>query len=291
MRLLIHAGTHKTASTFLQHLLVLNREALAARGVYCTPDAKLTAHHGTAWMALTDDFRHLAAHVRQAVAARSATALLSSEDFEALIFDQRRARAVEAAAAEAGATAVEWHFCLRDPGDYLLSMYAQLSRLAFVSFTDYVALALRDGHVRVPREAGRLPPWWDFCFDADTHLRAFAAAVDGTVVVHDFRSQSPFPGHGIIEAATRAPLDLALPGAASRNTRASDDEVAANYAERLRTILASGGVDDQTADALGASLNVPAGARAAAAAAISRKFAPGMERLLAEGHLGTTAGA
>jgi hypothetical protein len=285
VKLILHAGMHKTASTFLQHVLVLNRDLLAARGVYVAPDAKLTANHGTAWMTLRDDFRHLAAHVAEAVRARRATALLSSEDFETLVFDHRRALAAEAAARDAGADAIEWHFCLRDPGAYFASMYAQLSRLAFVSFTDWAALALRDGHIRVPREAGRLPAWWEFCFDNETNLRAYAEAIGGTVVVHDFRDQTPFPGHGIVANAAGQGLGLAQPGRSSRNLRVPADEVAANYAAHLRGILGT----DASVEDLAATLAVPAPAQAEIAAAVSRKFAPGMERLLAEGRLITRA--
>jgi hypothetical protein len=283
VRLLIHAGTHKTASTFFQHVLVLNREALAAHGVYVAPDAKLTANHGTAWMALRDDFRHVAAHVAEARRLGRTSALLSSEDFETLVFDQRRARAVEDAAREAGATTVEWHFCLRDPGEYFSSMYAQLSRLAFVTFAEWAALALRDGRVRVPREAGRLPAYWDFCFDYETHLMAFARAIDGRVVVHDFRDRTPFPAHGIIEAAGAGGTSaLSLPGRSSRNVRADASEVPASYAGTLDAILAGAGVEDAARAAVAATLPVGESAQAAVAAAASRKFAPGMERLLAE---------
>jgi hypothetical protein len=87
MRLTIHAGTHKTASTFLQHVLVLNQKLLAQHGIYTQPDAMMTGNHGTAWMTLLEDYRHVEAHVREAVRHGRGAALLSSEDFETLIFD------------------------------------------------------------------------------------------------------------------------------------------------------------------------------------------------------------
>lgn len=283
MLLVIHAGLHKSASTFLQHVLFLNRDLLQSSNVYFEPDAMMQSSHGTAWMTLLDNFRHVEAHLRQATRLKRQSAVLSSEDFETLVFDHGRARQVEDAARAGGATEIEWHFCLRDPGDYFASMYSELSKLAFGDYLGLLAGTLRDGRMHVAREAKRYPLYWDFCFDYETHLTAFAGAVGGKVVVHDFRDQAPFPGHGVIERLIGADADLKLPGGGSRNTRLAPEQVEANFAARLDAIGQASGLSTAVTETLKSYLRFPAELQADVRAAISRKFAPGMERLLARG--------
>lgn len=282
MLLAIHAGTHKTASTFLQHVLLLNRDALAARNIYFEPDAKLTASHGTAWMALLGNVAHVEAHVRQAVRAKRDKLILSSEDFEALIFDTARARAVEDAARAGGADAVEWHFVLRDPGQYFASMYAELTKHLFVDHLTMFATALRDGKFRIDREANRYPRYWEFVFDYETHLKAFAAGIGGKVLVHDFRAPGSFPGQIMLADITGTDFDWRLPGAGSRNARLSPDEIVANRRRWLHEI-AEGKLSAGALAEINARLASDAGIEAECTAAISNRFAPGMERILSAG--------
>lgn len=282
MHLVIHAGTHKTASTFLQHVLPLNQQFLIDHGIYTQADAMmLTGNHGTAWVTLVEEYRHVEAHVREAIRQGARAALLSAEDFETLIFDHRRARLVEQAARSAGATSIEWTFCLRDPGDYFASIMAQLSKLVFVDYLGAFATTLRDGHFRAARERKRYPLYWDFCFDYETHLTAFAAAVGGTVTVHDFRDAAPFPGHGIIGALGVETAGLDLPGEKSRNPRLSPPEAEANRIDRLRHILEAAELDETAVEAFSDYLRVPPDLEAAARDAVHRRFAAGMEQLLA----------
>ena len=283
MLLVIHGGLHKSASTFLQHLLFLNRDLLKARGVYFEPDAMMQASHGTAWMTLLDNFAHVEAHLRQAAELGNQSAILSSEDFETLVFDPARARQVEAAALAGGATEIEWHFCLRDPGDYFASMYSELSKHTFSDYLTLLAGALRDGHLHIEREARRYPLYWDFCFDYETHLTAFARGIGGKVVVHDFRDSAPYPGHGLIERLIGVEPELQLPGPASRNHRLPADQIEANFAAKLDAIGQQSGLSAKVTAALKDHLRFPAELQDDCREAISGKFAPGMERLFAHG--------
>ncbi|HZY67565.1 MAG TPA: hypothetical protein VFE52_03210 [Devosia sp.] len=280
MRLIIHAGTHKTASTFLQHVLVLNAGLLAAKGIYAQPDAKMTGNHGTAWMTLLEDYRHVGAHVTEATRQGRSSVLLSSEDFETLIFDGRRARLVEQAARDAGAGSVEWAFCLREPGSYFSSLMAQLSKTGFVDFLGALASTLRDGRLRVFRERKRYPLYWDFCFDYEAHLTAFASAVTGEVRVHDFADGSPFPGHRIFEMLGVDPSTLAVPAAGSRNPRLPRDESANNRGRQLRELLLSAGMDPMVVEGLTAHARVSAAEEEEAERAVDRAFSAGMRSLL-----------
>lgn len=283
MLLVIHAGLHKSASTYLQHVLFLNRELLAAQNVYFEPDAMMRASHGTAWMTLLDNFKHVEAHVVQAQKWGREAAILSSEDFETMIFDPRRACEIEATVRAAGVDQIEWHFCLRDPGDYFASMYSELSKHTFGDYLALLAEVLRDGHLRVAREAKRYPLYWDFCFDYETHLTTFAQAISGKVVVHDFRDNAPYPAHGVIERLVGSEVQLQLPGSGSRNHRLAPAQVEANFAARLDAIGQESGLPARTTEALKDYLHFPAELQDDCHEAISAKFAPGMERLLARG--------
>jgi hypothetical protein len=283
MLLIIHAGLHKSASTFLQDLLFLNGDLLRSRHVYFEPDAMMRANHGTAWMTLLGDFRHVQAHLLQAARFGHDAAILSSEDFETLVFDAARARQVEAAARAGGATEIEWHFCLRDPGDYFASMYSELSKHTFGDYLAMLAGALRDGRLHIERENGRNPLYWDLCFDYEAHLTAFASAIGGKVVVHDFRDSAPFPGHGVVERLIGVDPELELPGPASRNHRLPPEQVEANFGAKLDAIGQQSGLSPRTTAALKDYLRFPAELQDDCREAISGKFAPGMERLFAHG--------
>ena len=282
MLLVLHGGLHKTASTYFQNLLLLNRADLRVRRVYVEPDTLLPANHGTAWMALQDDFRHVEAHVRQAIRFGCESMILSSEDFEGLIFAPARAAALEAMVRAAGATEIEWHFCLRDPGEAFASMYAELSRHQYVDFLAMSVIALRDGKVRLDRPAKRLPRHWELCFDYARYLTPFAQQISGSLRLHDFQDRDPYPGHRMLEAVTGADFVPTLPGASARNSRPEDAEVGANLVAQLDQIAADAGLPDQVREAWLAHSSVSPEIQRACEATISRKFAPGMEALFAQ---------
>ncbi len=281
MLLIVHAGLHKTASTHFQHLLLLNLDTLKRHGVYAYPDTQLLAHHGSAWMALRGNYRHVQAHITQARRLGLKTVLLSSEDFEGLIFAPAQAAALEAAAREAGATEIEWHFCLRDPGEYLLSLSSELTKHGIIDFTALAMGALRDGRYRVARETRRLPEAWEFCFDAGTFLPAFATGIGGQVVLHDFRDALPFPMHRLYArlAGGEPPV---LPKGGARNLRLAAPQRAAELTRFVEAAVASTGLESQVIQ-LVERLDAPAELREACAAALSHKYAPGTERVLAHG--------
>lgn len=281
MRLVIHAGTHKTASTYFQHLLAANQSLLAGHGIYTRPDARMTGNHGTAWMTLVEDYRHIAAHVREALRLGRTAMLLSSEDFETLIFDHRRALLVETAAREAGATSIEWTFCFRSPGEYFTSLMAELSHTGFVDYLGALTSVLRDGRLRLFREAKRHPLYWDFCFDYETHLGLFGVAVSGQVTVHDFRDNEPFPGHGIIAALGVDPTSLSKPEGRARNARLAPEKAEEKRLAGLQRILEAAEVREGAIAAFSEVARTPAALQSEAEAAIDRLYQPGWTRLLA----------
>src|SRR3546814_8856929 len=82
MRLIIHLGFHKTASTFLQQLLAANLDGLAARGFWYDPEGVCGAHHPIANPLLAGDPAPFAAMIERGRAASCHTILFSSENLE-----------------------------------------------------------------------------------------------------------------------------------------------------------------------------------------------------------------
>jgi len=279
MLLIIHAGLHKTASTFLQAILTQNRDALLAQGLYVQPEAGLGANHSTAWAARLGDYVGIREHLRLATKTRRRRLLLTSEDFESLIFTPQHARGVEDTARAGGATEIEWHFCLRDPGDYFSSLYAQLSRHTYIDFAAMFEAVVREGRLDVASERRAHPDLWSYCFDYETRIRELAESLTGTLVFHDFRDGHPFPGHTVFErfAGTMA---LNLPPDAAKNLRQLPDEVELRYQRKLANAADRAEVGAETRSFLATRPHVPHDVLSDCAAAVSRLYAPGMERLL-----------
>lgn len=126
MRLLVHMGLHKTGSTYLQHILNDNHEALKARGIYYSPQEGYPAHHHAAWAMLGNDMMPLIRMVADARSARCDTLILSSEDLEGLLLNPGLARSIAKAAEDLRIDHLSWHICLREPGAYFESLFAQL---------------------------------------------------------------------------------------------------------------------------------------------------------------------
>src|SRR3546814_15610257 len=80
MRLIIHLGFHKTASTFLQQLLAANLDGPAARGFWYDPEGVCGAHHPIANPLLAGDPAPFAAMIERGRAATCPTNLLSPSE-------------------------------------------------------------------------------------------------------------------------------------------------------------------------------------------------------------------
>ena len=233
MRLIVHAGLHKTASTFLQHLLHDHREALAGRGVLYPRDDAFKAQHRAGWQLLDGDTTLLDGMLDEGVVRGCRAVILSSEDLEAALFNPGVARLVDEAAARVGAT-VEWHMVLREPGAYFASLHAQLQWHVYVDALWMFAEVMNKGglymHDPAPNWGGT--PYWFYCFDAARYLDAFAAS-GHRPRVHDYADDHPFPGWRLL--AELGVLDLVerLPGAMGQNRRHGEDDVRAGYRARI----------------------------------------------------------
>lgn len=131
MKLVIHCGLHKTATTSFQLLCAKNRALLHRCGVLFP---ELGPHMQHSYLmheiqslgidVLTDYLRTS----RATAGASCETVLLSGEDFENCIVDLALAREVESAAHIAGFSAVEWHVVVRPRDATCDSLYAEMSK-------------------------------------------------------------------------------------------------------------------------------------------------------------------
>lgn len=283
MRLIIHAGLHKTGSTFLQHIMNDNHEALAAAGVWYEKQPGYPAHHFAAWDILRGDTSPVGRMVADARAHGCHTVILSSEDLEGAIFDGCSAEAITQAAAIAGVERIEWHMAVRDSGEYFASLYAQLQHHVFADPGTMLWEALCKGLIMYidPLRGEGGTPFWCYCFDPDRYLGAFASRTGLPVVLHDFRDADPFPGWGILEAAGALGAIKTLPGAEARNARMTADDVRAGYAGQILKLLSDDTARERLQPLLDVQLRQNAAVVDAYAEAVSARFAASTNAALA----------
>jgi len=135
-RVILHMGTHKTATTTLQDSFHMNRERLAEQGVIYPAIGRHTGHHGllTDWIALPEAYwlPEGGTCTLKALAARyvdtDKTFLLSSEEFsrgggQGGQVDMAAIRAIFQEYDE-----ITVVFCIRPQWQFLQSVYLEISR-------------------------------------------------------------------------------------------------------------------------------------------------------------------
>lgn len=133
-RLVIHIGTHKTGTTFLQHKLALARPWLEERG-FVYPDLGRPAHHPLIahWVGLKRELEFCPdpVPVWQAIAAAHVdsdrTVVLSSEEFSRVTVNRPDFRAIREWFQ--GYESVRLICYIRDQLSYLQSIYTEVSKV------------------------------------------------------------------------------------------------------------------------------------------------------------------
>lgn len=283
MRLIVHAGLHKSGSTYLQQIMNDNHAALRSRGVWYEEQAGYPAHHHAAWAMLRGDMAPLARMIVDAREAGCHTVILSSEDLEGAIFDHGTAAAIEATALAEGVSAIEWHMCLRDPGETFASLWSQLQYHVFADAPSLLHEAMRDGLVMIldPLRGADGTPFWCFCFDHLRYLTLFAERSAWPLYLHDFRSMAPFPGWAILERAGVLDAIQTLPGEEAKNKRLTDNEVRDGYCARFLEGLPEGVDRQRLSAAIKEHVRRNIAAVPVYAEAVGDHFRPGMEEALA----------
>jgi hypothetical protein len=143
----IHAGTHKTGTTYLQDFLQSNADTLADDGLYIPRSGRVfpfSGHHNIAWQ-LNCDARYeyvnggLAELIDELASAQPPRVCLSSEDFEFLYKDPRALRYLRTKLRTLNYT-VRIIFFLRPQADYAEAMYGEIvkhgANLDFLEFLE-----------------------------------------------------------------------------------------------------------------------------------------------------------
>jgi len=234
MRLIVHMGFHKTASTHLQDLMNRNQPRLAERGVWYQPEPGYPAHHGTANPLLVGDTARFEAMIDDARAAGCHTMIFSSENLEGLVFNAAVAGLLERTAADKGVTDIEWHAVIREPGAYFESIHPQLSWHTYADGLHMFAEVMKKGVLFLPEPhpGDDATPYWFFCFDYLPFLTAFAEG--RALFVHDYADRTPYPGWRMIERLGLIDCMVAEAEGDGLNHRLPPERVEKFFRKRLR---------------------------------------------------------
>ena len=143
----LHAGTHRSGTTYLQSFLQSNEYALAKEGLYVPTAGRVSpsGHHNLAWE-FTGDRRYdpnqgtLSDLVAELSSVGAQRACVSSEDFEYLYRNPTALRTLRSRLNEIG-YAVKVLFYLRPQAEYVESVYTEAVRhgsdLDFLEFLEF----------------------------------------------------------------------------------------------------------------------------------------------------------
>ena len=152
-RIIIHAGTHKTGTTYLQSFLSLNYNYLLDEGILfplCGRLGRFGGHHNIAWQLNEDErfkkkygtFESLCFEITQ---SKCRTIILSSEDFEFLHLNTDKLHFLKKKFNELGYV-VKVILCFREEISYADSLYCELLKYGMdVSFDDFINEIIENG--------------------------------------------------------------------------------------------------------------------------------------------------
>ena len=131
MKLLMHIGTHKTATTTFQKLCTDHRNLLSTHGINFPNYNDWDQHSYAAWTVQRREISEvrlfLTSIYTDSQKSGCKVTLLSGEDFENFLVDLHLAKEFTEIALEVGFEDVEWVVVKRDALDYLKSIYAEHS--------------------------------------------------------------------------------------------------------------------------------------------------------------------
>ena len=196
MRLDIHIGLHKTASTSFQEFLYINKNELSNVGVLYPDEDINESHFELPFRILKNDWafieEFLKINLLLAKRKKMNSVFISSEDFETIFVDSFHAVQFENIALKLGYSAINWMCVLRNQWDYFNSLYAQLSSLK--GTLNYSAAAhdvVHFGELSIGSGSNK----WRFAFDYDFYIDRFLKNISGSLSTFSFES---FINNGLV---------------------------------------------------------------------------------------------
>ncbi|MCU4653099.1 hypothetical protein N8I71_09665 [Roseibacterium sp. SDUM158016] len=238
MRLVLHIGLHKTASTAVQTLCRDNAGLLAEAGVHWRVHQGYPAHHETAWALLRGETGAIDDYIAEARTMGARTALLSSEELDYVLHVPQKAQAIEAAARAAGVTEIVWIAALRRPSEVFRSLISELTKhgIHLDPLQGYLEIRRTGGLHFTGRLNGGAQFWnWFYTFDYPRYVGRLREAVAGRVVAYDYHAPERFPGAAVLREATHDAgmlMDRMTPPGLV-NARLSEAEIALNLGAML----------------------------------------------------------
>ncbi len=238
MRLIVHLGCHKTASTHLQDLMNRNSARLMERGIWYARQPGYPAHHTAAHALMRGDGAPFEAMCADALSAGCHTLILSSEDLECALFNPAVPALIEDVAASFGIAPIEWHAAIREPGAYFESLYAQLSWHSFADALHMFSEVMKKGVLFMPEPSvgEHATPYWFYCFDYQPFFEAFAAS-GRDLVVHDYADGDPYPGWRLLDRLDALDAMIEPAEDAHGNHRLSRAMIVDHFRARLQEIV------------------------------------------------------
>ena len=209
MKLLLHAGTHKTATTEFQETCYANHELLSESGLFYPINDLLSENFGISSLSTQKSFKQHSFLQRLAVKNdKSSTfqffkdsfqqarqlncplTLCSGEDLESALIDNSIVTFIEKEAKRAGYDDIEWIFVKRNSFDYYASLYSQLARQATVCDPLTLLQSIqKHGYYSVSNAVGV----FHYVFDIIQRCEKFKAFTSGSVRIIPFEK---FIGNG-----------------------------------------------------------------------------------------------
>ncbi len=220
MKLIIHSGTHKTATTTFQYLCGKNIDLLKNNCLYYPivqsskeylgdiiynkinfSSKSLDNHSYLAWMIqsrqlelVTSLFKRFSIDAKK---LRCRSVLLSGEDFENALIDSSMHEITELIAKDSGFTCIEWVFVRRNPYDYLLSLYSELATQGFCfNLNEIYEYILNYGYFKASNKFYD----WIFVFALKEKFDLFNKEITGVSKLVSFEDfLKDFPGKLLLE--------------------------------------------------------------------------------------------
>lgn len=193
-------GTHKTASTSFQKICKNSQKILINNGLVFPLNSSLGQHSFAAWMSQKKDIKNLSDFLHsiseETKLEKCETTLISGEDFENFLVDTHLANEFESLARSEGYFDIEWIVVSRDPAEYLISIYSEMSGYKGVLNLELMAnLILEYGFVSVG--AGTYN--FKFVFDIKKFSELFRKNVNNNLTVIQFEDfTSDFVGKVVL---------------------------------------------------------------------------------------------